>query len=943
MTNGSDFDEVEQVCGLQRSNVTQIECIDYLTSSLMSKNWLIGLILEYTVVIFTDMASGVTNGMVHMPDEASSSHAIRRVSKGLRIKLKRPQSQCSDEFEFHEKHPQKISLSAGNSPLPKRKFRAGDIFQCVSSLPTIESMHQFEDADFENLCEVPGCSDVVDPINSEKHSTVRQRERHRVWDALKFQFGLRSRSGTPKMNRLKKLKLYSSSFDEPATSKKESKNWRIKTLPNSERTCQHHRQALENSGVKIDDSNPYVTFQLKIHLKEGHSLVVRDASGSSDPYVKFLYRDKEIYKSNTVYRSLNPNWDEEFRLLIDDPTYKLHIKVFDYDRLMSDDFMGGTTVDLSMHKLFDTHELKVKLEEEGNTEYMGYLQLAITITPLTEEQKAQFLSKSVRGVITEMAKKPNKVSVWLSAVNIVLVEAKLNSLQLAQPPDTFVKFKLGNEKYKSKVASKSYAPRWLEQFDLHIYDENFQTLDLMIHEKNTIIGGCSIDLREFDREQMEEKWYQLDHDAGSVLLLLSISGTSSSAGSVQDLNDFVNNRDIIIEKYSLLNSFRGVKDVGHLTVKVFRAENLTAADLGGKSDPFCVLELVNARLQTHTEYKTLNPEWNKLFTFAVKDIHEVLEITVYDEDPNKKFEFLGKVAIPLLKIRNCEKRWYYLKDRKLMHKVKGRILIEMDVVWNSFKAAVRSFNPREKKLVVPETKFKRSLLVNSVNRLKEFGINMVSTKNYVRSCLNWESYPRSICAFIIFVLTVYFIELYHVPILLLLVFIRCHVYKKVAESIEQRFRSRRSEDNIPLADSDDEDISISDQTDKGSSLRDRFNAIQDTLVLIQNILDFLASLLERIKNTFNFTVPYLSYLAIFVLCISTLVLYFVKLRWIVLAWGINKFTKKLRNPHYIDNNELLDFFSRVPSEKELWLYREFKMNSADSTESGKIDENKKGN
>lgn len=61
--------------------------------------------------------------------------------------------------------------------------------------------------------------------------------------------------------------------------------------------------------------------------------------------------------------------------------------------------------------------------------------------------------------------------------------------------------------------------------------------------------SCSIDLREFDREQMDEKWYQLDHDAGSVLLLLSISGTSSSAGSVQDLNDFVNNRDTIIEKY----------------------------------------------------------------------------------------------------------------------------------------------------------------------------------------------------------------------------------------------------------------------------------------------------------------------------------------------------------------------------------------------------------
>ena len=57
-----------------------------------------------------------------------------------------------------------------------------------------------------------------------------------------------------------------------------------------------------------------------------------------------------------------------------------------------------------------------------------------------------------------------------------------------------------------------------------------------------------------------------------------------------------------------------LRDVGHLTVKVFYAQGLAAADLGGKSDPFCVLELVNARLQTQTEYKTLCPQWEKLFT-----------------------------------------------------------------------------------------------------------------------------------------------------------------------------------------------------------------------------------------------------------------------------------------------------------------------------------------
>ena len=35
----------------------------------------------------------------------------------------------------------------------------------------------------------------------------------------------------------------------------------------------------------------------------------------------------------------------------------------------------------------------------------------------------------------------------------------------------------------------------------------------------------------------------------------------------------------------------------------------------------------------------------------VTDIHSVLEITVFDEDADKKSEFLGKISIPLLQVR----------------------------------------------------------------------------------------------------------------------------------------------------------------------------------------------------------------------------------------------------------------------------------------------------
>lgn len=39
--------------------------------------------------------------------------------------------------------------------------------------------------------------------------------------------------------------------------------------------------------------------------------------------------------------------------------------------------------------------------------------------------------------------------------------------------------------------------------------------------------------------------------------------------------------------------------------------------------------------------------------------------------------------------------------------------------------------------------------------------------------------------------------------------------------------------------------------------------------------------------------------------------------WTFTFAGINKFTKKIRNPYAIDNNELLDFLSRVPSDVQV--------------------------
>ena len=49
-----------------------------------------------------------------------------------------------------------------------------------------------------------------------------------------------------------------------------------------------------------------------------------------------------------------------------------------------------------------------------------------------------------------------------------------------------------------------------------------------------------------------------------------------------------------------------------------------------------VLELDNSRRQTHTEYKTVSPSWDRRLELPVRDIHSVLYVTVNDEDRNHR-------------------------------------------------------------------------------------------------------------------------------------------------------------------------------------------------------------------------------------------------------------------------------------------------------------------
>jgi Ca2+-dependent lipid-binding protein len=40
-------------------------------------------------------------------------------------------------------------------------------------------------------------------------------------------------------------------------------------------------------------------------------------------------------------------------------------------------------------------------------------------------------------------------------------------------------------------------------------------------------------------------------------------------------------------------------------------------DVGGKSDPYCILNVGEEEAKTDIQYSTVNPEWNASFSFSL--------------------------------------------------------------------------------------------------------------------------------------------------------------------------------------------------------------------------------------------------------------------------------------------------------------------------------------
>uniref|UniRef100_T1KMI0 C2 domain-containing protein n=1 Tax=Tetranychus urticae TaxID=32264 RepID=T1KMI0_TETUR len=108
----------------------------------------------------------------------------------------------------------------------------------------------------------------------------------------------------------------------------------------------------ESSPSKGSNNKNGLQGKLLVLVKEAHNLMPTRSNGTSDPFVKcYLLPDKsKKHKTPVIKKTINPRWNHTFEF--DDVTTNglkdrcLELTVWDYDKLTSNDFLGGVRLSL---------------------------------------------------------------------------------------------------------------------------------------------------------------------------------------------------------------------------------------------------------------------------------------------------------------------------------------------------------------------------------------------------------------------------------------------------------------------------------------------------------------------------------------------------------------------------------------------------------------------
>ncbi|KAK3423764.1 synaptotagmin-2 [Eucalyptus grandis] len=205
---------------------------------------------------------------------------------------------------------------------------------------------------------------------------------------------------------------------------------------------------------------------LNVKVLKGMKLKKKDLLGKSDPYVKLrLTEDKLSTKKTTVKHSnLNPEWNEEFSLVVKDPeSQALELIVYDWEQVGKHDKMGMNVIPLKdltpeEPKVMTLNLLKnMDPNDVQNEKSRGDIVVEVVYKPFQDDEIPNDVEDS-----NAVDKAPEGTPAGGGLLVVIVHEAQ--DVEGKHHTNPYVRLLFKGEERKTKHVKKNRDPRWEEEF-----------------------------------------------------------------------------------------------------------------------------------------------------------------------------------------------------------------------------------------------------------------------------------------------------------------------------------------------------------------------------------------------------------------------------------------------------------------------------------------------
>ncbi|KAF3656021.1 Synaptotagmin-1 [Capsicum annuum] len=268
---------------------------------------------------------------------------------------------------------------------------------------------------------------------------------------------------------------------------------------------------------------------LHVKILRAMKLKKKDLLGASDPYVKVKLTESKLPSKKTTvkHKNLNPEWDEEFNMVVKDPeSQALELSVYDWEQIGTHDKMGMNVIPLKDLTPDESKTMTLDLlknmdaNDAQNDKDRGQIMVELTYKPFKEDE----LPKDIED--NDAAHKVLEGTPPGGGVLMIMVH-EAQDVEGKHHTNPYVRIIFKGEERKTKQVKKNRDPRWEEEFTfvleeapvndrVHMEVVSSSTRIGLLHPKE-VLGYVDINLSDVvSNKRINEKYHLIDSKNGRL-------------------------------------------------------------------------------------------------------------------------------------------------------------------------------------------------------------------------------------------------------------------------------------------------------------------------------------------------------------------------------------------------------------------------------------------